>query len=95
MKSSVTSVTVDNFTRAESDLYFNTVVKKNGFGRFEHNGEMTPIDQQTVIRMNRDTIYSAAVLGLDGGCNDKSVNCLPIVEGCNYMVRLIGHDQKY
>jgi hypothetical protein len=60
-------VTVENFRRAESDLYFAGVVKKDGFGKFEHNRELTPIDQQTVIRMNRDTLYSAAVLDLDGG----------------------------
>jgi uncharacterized membrane protein len=60
-------VTVDNFVRAETDLYFSAVVKKNGFGKFEHNREQTPIDQQTVIRMNRDTLYSAAVFDLAAG----------------------------
>jgi hypothetical protein len=33
------SVTPDNF--AESDLYFGGVVKKHGFGKFEHNREPT------------------------------------------------------
>jgi hypothetical protein len=61
------SVTVENFRRAESDLYFAAVVKKDGFGKFEHNREPTPIDKQTVIRMNRDTLYSAAVFDLDAG----------------------------
>ncbi len=60
-------VTADNFTRAESDLYFTGIVKKDGFGQFEHNREATPVDQQTVIRMNRDTLYSAAVLDLEAG----------------------------
>src|SRR5882724_11760107 len=60
-------VTVDNFVRAESDLYFGGVVKKDGFGKFEHDREPTPIDQQTVIRMNRDTLYSGAVFDLDAG----------------------------
>src|SRR5882724_2965112 len=60
-------VTVDNFVRAESDLYFGGVVKKDGFGEFEHDREPTPIDQQTVIRMNRDTLYSGAVFDLDAG----------------------------
>lgn len=60
-------VTVENFRRAESDLYFGAVVKKNGFGRFEHNRELTAINEQTVIRMNRDTVYSGAVFDLDAG----------------------------
>src|SRR5262245_9496852 len=60
-------VNIDNFVRAESDLYFSGVVKKNGFGRFEFNREVTPIDDQSVIRMNRDTLYGGAVFDLDAG----------------------------
>ncbi len=61
-------VTVENFIRAESDLYFSAVaLKEDGFGKFEHHRELAPIDAQTVIRMNRDTLYSAAVFDLDAG----------------------------
>ncbi len=50
-------VTVENFIRAESDLYLSVVaLKEGGFGKFEHHREVAPIDAQTVIRMNRDTI---------------------------------------
>jgi hypothetical protein len=61
------AVTPNNFTRAESDLYFSGVVKDGGFGKFMHRREPTPIAKQTVIRMNRDTLYSAAVFDLDAG----------------------------
>ncbi len=61
------AVTPDNFVRAESDLYFSGVVKDGGFGKFMHRREPTPIAKQTVIRMNRDTLYSAAVFDLDAG----------------------------
>ncbi|HZZ22184.1 MAG TPA: DUF1254 domain-containing protein [Roseiarcus sp.] len=61
------AVTPDNFVRAESDLYFSGVVKDSGFGKFMHRREPTPIAKQTVIRMNRDTLYSAAVFDLDAG----------------------------
>ena len=61
------AVTPDNFTRAESDLYFGGVVKKGGLGKFEHNREALPIDKQTIIRTNRDTLYSGAVFDLDAG----------------------------
>jgi hypothetical protein len=54
-----------NFARAESDLYFATAVKRGGFGKFDHNRTPAPIDRQDVVRMNRDTLYSAAVFDLD------------------------------
>jgi hypothetical protein len=61
------AVTPDNFVRAESDLYFSGVVKDGGFGKFLHRREPTAIAKQTIIRMNRDTLYSAAVFDLDAG----------------------------
>ena len=61
-------VTPDNFVRAESDLYFGNAVKDaSGIGKFLHHRDVTPIDKQPVIRMNRDTLYSAAVFDLDAG----------------------------
>jgi hypothetical protein len=61
-------VTVDNFIRAETDLYFNTGVKQaGGTGKFFHYREPMTIDKQTVVRANRDTLYSLAVLDLDAG----------------------------
>jgi hypothetical protein len=61
-------VTIENFVRAESDTYFAATVKGfDAFGKFGHNRQPTPIDKQTVIRMNRDTLYSAAVFDLDAG----------------------------
>lgn len=60
-------VTVENFNRAESDLYFGGLNKKGWFGKFGHDREPSPVDQQTVIRMNRDTLYSGAVFDLDAG----------------------------
>lgn len=60
-------VTVKNFQRAESDMYFGSIVKQVGVGRFVHNRAATPIDKQEVVRMNRDTLYSSAVFDLDAG----------------------------
>jgi hypothetical protein len=60
-------VTAENFTRAESDLFFGNVAKDNGFGKFHHNRTPAPIEEQNVIRLNRDTLYSAAVFDLDAG----------------------------
>lgn len=60
-------VTAENFVRAESDLYFGGIVKNGGFGAFDHTRDPAPLDKQTVIRLNRDTLYSAAVFDLDAG----------------------------
>jgi hypothetical protein len=60
-------VTVDNFVRAESDLAFAKVVKGDGFGKFNHGRELTPLDKQLVARQNRDTLYSTAVFDMDAG----------------------------
>jgi len=58
-------VTVDNFCRAETDNYFARFAKDGGFGKLSHERALTPIDKQTVIRMNRDTLYSFGVFDLD------------------------------
>lgn len=60
-------VTPDNFPRAESDLYFSSIVNDGGLGKFVHRREPATIENQTVIRLNRDTLYSAAVFDLDAG----------------------------
>ncbi|MBZ6076115.1 DUF1254 domain-containing protein [Microvirga puerhi] len=57
-------VTVDNFTRAESDMYIRNNAK-GAFGTFAHKREPADIDNQTVIRLNRDTLYSFGVFDLD------------------------------
>lgn len=62
-----TPVTVDNFVRAESDLYMVSLVKEGGLGKLQHRREPASIDNQTVIRLNRDTLYTSAVFDLDAG----------------------------
>jgi hypothetical protein len=60
-------VTPENFVRAESDLNFGRIVKDGGFGKFNHSREPAAIDNQTVIRLNRDTLHSSAVFDLNAG----------------------------
>jgi hypothetical protein len=61
-------VTADNFSRAESDLYFGSAVKDaGGAGKLFHHREPMQIDKQGVIRSNRDTLYSVVVIDLDAG----------------------------
>lgn len=62
-----TQVGVDNFARAESDLYMGKMVATGSLGKFVHSRDPVPIDAQNVVRMNRDTLYSSAVFDLDAG----------------------------
>jgi hypothetical protein len=59
-------VTLDNFIRAETDLYFTRAARESGaFGKILHRRTMVPIDRQSVVRMNRDTLYSGGVFDLE------------------------------
>lgn len=59
---------VDNFVRAETDRMFGDLQRDaGGANRFAHNRAPTSIDKQTVIRMNRDTLYSFAIVDTRGG----------------------------
>lgn len=58
-------VSPDNFTRAESDPYFSNIVSDGTLGTFNHHRELAPVDNQLVVRLNRDTLYSVAVFDLD------------------------------
>jgi hypothetical protein len=58
------TVTVDNFVRAETDMTMKRYAALGAFGKLFHLRAPTPIDQQGVIRMNRDTLYSAIILDL-------------------------------
>ena len=53
-----------NFVRAETDYYNGRSVAQFGLGQFWHSRVPTPLEEQNVIRMNRDTIYSMAVFDL-------------------------------
>ncbi len=58
-------VTVDNFNRAETDMYFARLAKRGAFGKFTHFREL-PLEGAG-MRANRDTLYSKAVFDLDAG----------------------------
>ena len=61
-------VTVGNYIRAQSDIYFGLNVKTGAFGKFLHRRELVVVDnKQGIIRPNRDTLYSGAVFDLDAG----------------------------
>jgi hypothetical protein len=59
------TVTLDNFVRAETDRYFASLIGDGALGRISHNRDVADVANQTVVRMNRDTIYSFGVFDLD------------------------------
>ncbi|BDZ64208.1 hypothetical protein GCM10025877_11460 [Agromyces mangrovi Wang et al. 2018] len=63
-----THVNVDNFAVAETARMFHDLQRDaGGVNRLLHHRAPAPIDQQTVIRMNRDTLYSFVVVDVSGG----------------------------
>jgi hypothetical protein len=61
-------VSVDNFVRAETDRMFAALqADAGGVNVFRHNRAPTSIEGQTVIRMNRDTLYSFAIVDISEG----------------------------
>src|SRR5258706_16168778 len=60
-------VTVENYNRAQTDVYFSGVVKSGAFGKFSHGRELARPVQQGIVRPNRDTLYSFGIFDLDAG----------------------------
>ncbi len=64
-------VTPENFIRAETDrmFYATSMLPGAGINRFYHAASITPLDSQTVVRMNRDVLYSGAVVDAGKGAS--------------------------
>ena len=62
------TVTPETFIRAESNRYFSNGVKMaGGVNKFNFIRQLIPLDQQSIVRMNRDTLYGGAVVDTKGG----------------------------
>lgn len=66
------AVSVDTFIRAETDRYFAHALASNGgkLGVFHHGRDIASVDQQSVIRYNRDVLLSGALFDLEAGPAD-------------------------
>lgn len=61
-------VTPETYIRAETDRQFGNVVKMaGGVNRLFHFRNVTPLDKQNIVRMNRDTLYSMGVVDTSKG----------------------------
>ncbi|SEM44999.1 Protein of unknown function [Gemmobacter aquatilis] len=79
------------FIRAESDNYMRNIVAQNGgLGVLVHQREVVPLDKQTIIRMNRDTLYSSAVVDLAAG--PVTVTMPEVDEGRYVALQVVNQD---
>ncbi len=84
-------ISVDNFVRAATDIELEKYQSlAGGVNRFFHFRQPTPIDQQSTVRMNRDTLYSAGVLDISDGARLT----LPEV-GERYMTAMVVNQDHY
>ena len=83
-------VTVANFVRAESDHMIRSNMKMvgAGIGEFVLLREPTTPDNQPVIRMNQDTLYSGLVLDM----SKPAMNTLPEVGGRYQSMHVVSQD---
>jgi len=85
------TVTVENFPHAETDIQIERMLKiTGGVNKLAHYHLPTPLDGQTVIRMNRDTLYSAALVDISKGAKVT----LPEA-GKRYMSMMIVNNDAY
>lgn len=56
-----------NFVRAETDRYMGTLIAQGTLGELRHRREPTDLANQTIIRMNLDTLYSSGVFDMEAG----------------------------
>lgn len=63
-------VDADTFVRAETDRMFHALqASAGGVNRLSHEREPADVHRQTVIRLNRDTLYSSAVVDVSAGAS--------------------------
>lgn len=48
-------------------MFSRMLADSGGLGRWVHYREPAPLDHQTIIRLNRDTLYSQAIVDVTGG----------------------------
>ncbi len=91
-------VNVDNFAQAETAAQFDRALKlTGGVNKWFHFRQPTPLDQQTVIRMNRDTLYSAVLVDISEGAtfimpdSGKRYMSVMVVNGDHYINKVF-HD---
>lgn len=82
----------ENFIRAETDkMFYNISQMAGGINKFYHIRDVTPLDKQTVVRMNKDVLYSGAVVDVEKGASvtfpampDKRYASILVIDNDHY-----------
>lgn len=104
-------VTPENFIRAETDrMFYDISQNAGGINKFFHIRSITPLNSQTVVRMNKDVLYSGAVVDAEKGASvifpempDKRYASILVIDNDHYCPEVIykpgkhelPHDTKY
>lgn len=82
------SVTKGNYAFAELDLAMNEEVKHGATNKFYHHRLPMEIDKQPAVLMNRDTLYSFAIIDASHGATVS----LPKGDGRYFSLHVMSHD---
>src|SRR5512145_876219 len=91
-------VNVDNFAHAETSRMFAAIAgQAGGTGQWLHNRTPTPLDNQPVIRQNRDTLYSTVLVDASQGATltipdpgDRYLSVMVVTE--DHFIPVVLHD---
>lgn len=83
-------VTQETYCRAESDRSFANIAKQaGGVNKWFYFRNVTPIDNQTVVRMNKDTLYAGCIVDTAKGA---TITIPEIPAGRYFSVLLVDND---
>lgn len=93
----VAKVTAETFIRAETDNMYAAMIKNaGGTNKFFHFRSPTPLDKQTVVRMNRDVLYSGGVFDAKDGLSvqfpklpDDRYASVYVIDNDHYVTEII------
>jgi uncharacterized membrane protein len=96
-------VTPETFIRAETDKMFQAmIINAGGTNKFYHFRNLTPLDKQTVIRMNRDVLYSGGTFDAEKELTvnfpempDDRYASIQILDNDHYLVDILYNPGKY
>lgn len=84
-------VNVDNFVRVETNRNFSVSLgTTGGVNVWDHARQPIPVERQPIIRPNRDTLCSVAVVDISEGCTFT----MPDADG-RYMTAMVINQDHY
>ncbi|WP_336518052.1 DUF1254 domain-containing protein [Pollutibacter soli] len=96
-------VTPENFIRAETDrMFYSFTLIAGGVNKFHHVRNVTPLNEQSVVRMNKDVLYSGAVVDVEKGASvifpkmpDKRYASILVIDNDHYAPAVFYKPGKY